>query len=382
MALRTMEPSDRRRVLVLVPLALVAISLLTVGGVKGRTVLALQASTTAPARTRVGVVDLATVVRAHPRWSEFNAISAELNRIESQLAQVPPPPPPPRTDVQRILDQEVARLRGEFTKEIDFLRQESARRFSAFATTVREEQQAKFEAMRTQLEAEARTAIGAKHEELQAQLRRAEQEIMDEYAYPILNLRLRVEVAGLSSDQEGRAILRQIQALQEEREERIRAKTEEFDKALREFQKAKEDEVNVRLDALRDSLYKEAQARLADKQAELQAEFTRSTAEKEQQFRRRLDRRRAELIAVAEAQVRSQQQAYLKGLDGRAGRLRDELAALQDQRARLEASVLADVKVTVAAIAQEQKLDVVLTRYVANISGINITSALVQRLKR
>lgn len=364
---------------------LVVAPLLIAGGLKVRLGVSPQASSAAPARMRIGVVDLDAVVRAHPRWSEFDALNRRISTLEgqlAQLAQVPAPPPPPRAEIQRALDQEAAHLKAAFEKEIEFLRQESHRQFDAFSAIVREEQEAKFAATRKELEAGGRAAIEAKQKELEAQLRSVEQEIMKEYTYPLLNLRLRAEVAGLSSEEEGRAVLRAVQALQEEREDRIKVKNAELDKELQEFQKAKEGEVNAQLDALKDALNKEVQDRVIAKQQELEAEFNRIAATKDQQFRKRLEQRQKVLLAAAETQLRTQQRAYLSGLGERARRLQADLSAVQEQRARLDASVLAEVKVSVAAIAQAEKLDVVLTRYVANISGVNITSAVVQRLKR
>ena len=333
-------------------------------------------------QARVAVVDLDAVLRAHPRWGELDAVARRLAKLQGQFARLSVPPSPPRADLQRVMDAEAARLRVEFEKEIGFYREEGRRRLAAFSVAVREEHQAKYEATRKQLEVDGRAAIEAKRKELESQLRTAEHEIMNEYTYPLLNLRLRAEVAGLSSDQEGRAVLREIQTLQEEREQRIRAKGEELNKVLLEFQKSREVEGNAQLDALKATLDQDGQARVLAKQQELEAEFNRVAVEKDTQFRQRLAQRQKELLAAAEAQVRVQQRAYLSSEDTRTRQLRSELNAVQEERVRLEASMLADVKVTIATIAQAKKLDVVLTRYVTNLRGENITTTVIQRLKK
>jgi hypothetical protein len=370
---------ERRPGLVFAAIAVVTGIVLGIGGIPplGR----LPRVPAAPPR-RIGVVNLETVVRAHPRWSELDAINKRIARLQGQFTTMPPVPIPPRAEIQRALDVEAARLRIEFEKELDFLRKESARTFQTFTALLREENQAKFEAARKQLEVDGLAAIDAKRKALDAQARADEQAIMDEYRYPILNLRLRAEVAGLTSEQEGRALLREIQALQEEREKRIRAKYEELDKELHTFQKAQEDEGNVKLESLRATMDNEGRERQLAKQRELEAELKRVGTERDTQFRARLTRRQKDLIDAAEAQVRAQQRAYLSGLDERTRRLRTELTAVEEERLRLEASILADVKVTVAAITQTRNLDVVLTRYLANLSGDDITAAVVQRMKR
>jgi len=363
------------------PAQLLGLGILLTAALVGAGVLPRVPAATPPG-SRIAVVDLAAVVRAHPRWAEVDALDKRISRLQTQFAKLPPPPALPRTDIQRALDEEAARLRREFEKEFDFLRQESLRRLESFRAMVRDEHQTKFDATRKQLEADGQAAIEAKRKELEAQLRAAEQAIMAEYTYPLLNLRLRAEVAGLSSEQEGRAILREIQTLQAEREERVHASDDEFDKMLMEFQKTIEVEGNAKLDALSATLEQEARERILAKGKELDDELKRTLAEKDAQFRARLTRRQKELIAAADAQVRIQQRAYLSGLDARTKQARAELAAVQAERERLDASMLADVKITVAAIAQAQKLDVVLTRYIANVGGQNITAAVIQRMKR
>lgn len=364
--------------------ALVVLAL-AVAGCRGRQPAAPAPSSPqqgTPAEPRVGVVDLSAVARAHPRWAELDTLARQAAEIEVQLGQVPPPPATLGADVQQALDVEAKQLREGFQQELDALREDARRRLDAEASAIREEDQTKFEADRKQLEAEAERQLKAKRDELHAKLVTAEQEIREEYRYPLLNLRLRAEVAGLTSEAEARQVLRELQGLQQEREDRIRAKAEEIDQAFQEFRKAKEAEVNAELKAMQDELNAEGQRRLDARRQELEAELARVAKEREQAFQERLTRRRQELLAAAEAQVRQRQDTFLQDVDARTQRLRAELAGLQQQRLRLEESILAEVKVEVAAIAQEQKLDLVLTRYIANVGGIDITADVVKKLKR
>src|SRR3972149_6358642 len=152
-----------------------------------------------PRAARVAVVGLQRAARAHPRWRELNAVIERIQRTEVELMVAPPPPPVPETDLRKALDEEAVRLRSAFTKELDALRDESRRQLDAHAADIRKEL-----------------------EEKRRQLRVVELEIMEEYRYPILNLRVRGEVAALSSEAEARAIVRQISALPTERDEQIR----------------------------------------------------------------------------------------------------------------------------------------------------------------
>ena len=357
---------------------LVVFVVVLVGGCRGRV-----RSTSAPvAETRVGVVDLQVVTRAHPRWQELDAVAQQLQDVQAQLALLPAAPAMPEADVQRALALEARQLQGELDKELAFLKQDSERRLEAFADGLRTEQAAKIDQVRQELEAEGDREILAKRDELRDQLHAAEQSIRDEYRYPLLNLRLRAEVAGLTSEEEAKQLQRQVQALQDEREQRIAAKADETQKAFVEFQKAKEDEINAKLKTAQGAVQAEAQRRLLVRQQELQEELRHTAAGLEETFRARLDRRRKELLAAAQGPVPGRQGAFAENLGERNRRLRAEMVSLQEQRVRLEDGILAEVKIEIAAIAQDRKLDVVLTRFVTNVAGIDITSDVVQKLKR
>ncbi|TMI75916.1 MAG: hypothetical protein E6H05_05325 [Bacillati bacterium ANGP1] len=357
---------------------LLALAAVLVGGCRGR----VQSTSAPVAETRVGVVDLQVVTRAHPRWQQLDAVVKQLQDVQAQLALLPPAPAMPEADVRRALDEEARRLQGELDKELAFLKQDGDRRLQAFADELRSEQVAKIQQVRRELEAQGDQEIMARRDELRAQLRAAEQQIRDEYRYPLLNLRLRAEVAGLTSEEEAKQLQQQVQALQDEREQRLAAQADETQKTFTEFQKIKEDEVNAKLKAAQDAMQVEAQRRLLTRQQQVQAELRQAAAALDETFRARLERRRKELLAAAERQPSGRQGTYVESLGERNRRLRGELVSLQEQRARLEDSILAEVKIEVAAIAQDRKLDVVLTRLVANVAGIDITTDVIQKLKR
>jgi len=338
--------------------------------------------TVVPAPPRVGRVNLEVVAQAHPRWNELNILKTRAARVEGELAVAAAPPPVPATDVQRALTEEAAKMRVSFEQELNSLREERTRSLAAYAEDLKKQQQTRFEEIRRTVEAEAEAAVVAKRDELRAALREAEQAIMEEYRYPLLNLRLRAEVAGLRSEEEGRQLLRQVQALQQEREERIKAKGDEIEQKFVAFQKETETEVNARLKTEQDALNVESTRLIDGKEQELQAELSRAAAERERAFQQRLERRRKELVEAAEATLRGQQGAFARDVDARTKRLRAELLALREQRARLEESILAEVKIEVATIAQAQQLDVVLTRALGGAGGVDISEDVIRKLKR
>jgi hypothetical protein len=348
------------------------------GGCRG----SAQSPAATAADARVGVVDLQVVSHAHPRWPDLDAVLRQLTDVEAQLAQIPVPPPVPAAEVQRLLDDEATRQRAELARELDFLRGDSQRQMETFADDLRREGEAKLAQLQHDLGAQAEETFAAKRDELRARLREEEQQIRDEYRYPLLNLRLRAEVAGLTTEEEGKQLVQQVQALQQERDARIQAKMDELEQALVAFQKETEVAVNAKLKAAQDALQGEGQQQLSARQQAAQVAFTRAAADLEKTFQTRLGRRRREIVQAAQAPPPGRQGTYTQGLAERGRRLQSELVALREQRLRLEDSILAEVKIEVAAIAQARKVDVVLTRYVSNVAGIDITADVVAKLKR
>jgi Skp family chaperone for outer membrane proteins len=368
----------RSRPSLLLRLGLVVLGMVLAGGCRGRA----QNPAATAADARIGVVDLQTVTRAHPRWQDLDAVLQQEKDVQAQLALIPQPPSVPAADVQRLLDEEAKHLRAELDKEVEFLRVSGQRQIETFAGELRHEGEAQLAQIQHDLNAQGEEALVAKRDELRAQLRAAEQQIRDEYRYPLLNLRLRAEVAGLASEEEGKQLAEQLRALQDERDARIQAKVDELQQAFLQFQKAKEEEMNAKLKAEQGALEAEGRQRLVARQQTAEAEFARAAADLEKGLQTRLERRRQEIIQGAQAPLPARQGTYTQSVVDRSRQLQSELVALQEKQQRLEDSILAEVKIEVATIAQARRLDVVLTRYISNVAGINITPDVIAKFHR
>lgn len=357
----------------------------TLAACAGRTAQRVSPSSgPAPPAGRVGIVNLEAVAHEHPRWTELDALTKRIAATETELAMAAMEPPISQADLDRLLQEEAGRLRETFERELSAMREERARALAAYTEDVTRDQEAKFQTVRAEVERRAREDLEAKRTEMRETLRAAEQEISDEYRYPLLNLRLRAEVAGLRSEEEGRQVLRQLQALAQEREERIRERNAQTEQEFQEIQKTLETEVNARLAAEHAAHVAEGQRLIRVRQQALEAEMAGEAGGREQAFRERLEARRRELIASAEATAAGQRRATARDTRTRAAQLQAELLALQEQRLRLEDAILADVKIEVAAIAQAQQVDVVVTRYIAGRGPavVELTADVIRRLRR
>jgi Skp family chaperone for outer membrane proteins len=69
-------------------------------------------------------------------------------------------------------------------------------------------------------------------------------------------------------------------------------------------------------------------------------------------------------------------------VEAQAARLRQELETMAGQRFRLEDSLLAEIRIEIAALAQDQKIDAVLTRVLASTTAVDLTQAVIARIRR
>ena len=331
---------------------------------------------------RVGVVDVDRVARAHPRWPELDALNKKLADLEVQLA-VPPQAPPLVADrLEAQLRAQAKQLEAEFQAEMASLRQRQEAALERYAASLQDEQTAKLDRLRAQVEAELKQTVEARAAELRAELRRYEAEVLDEYRFPIANLRLKAAVIGVASEEELRQLTGELERLLNERDAKVRARAELVEVILRDFEKARVAEANGRLARAQREAEREFARLVAAKRQELEAETRRLLAARRRAFEARLEAFRRRLLSLGESQLAAAQSRYAEGLREREQQLLAERQALTEQRARLEDVILSDVKIEVAALAAARGFDVVLTRYLSNLTGEDLTAAVLGRLKR
>lgn len=335
-----------------------------------------------PAIYRVGFVDLGRALRAHRRWPEMEALVKQMDAIQVRLSNPPPPPEGPVVDLGPELQAEVERLQAAYRVELSAIDGQIKQRIEAFAADLKAEQEGRLADRHKQLNAELQRVIEAKRDEMQRELDRFELATMAEYRVPLLNLRLKGDVVGVTSEEEARRLNQEAERITQERDAKVRARAQALEKALEEFQKAKTAEAEAQIKALIVSLENDANARIQAKQEEAGAEMQAAMRVREESLNRAMEERRKILVGSAGQQMKVTQEAYARRVEAQAGRLRQELETLAGQRFRLEDSLLAEIKIEVAALAQEQKIDAVLTRVLASTTAVDLTQAVIARIRR
>ncbi|MDR7483526.1 MAG: hypothetical protein QN183_04645 [Armatimonadota bacterium] len=335
-----------------------------------------------PAAPAVGVVDLQAALRAHRRWPQLEALLKKIEALEVRLATPPLPPPVPLRDVRPELQAEADRLAAGYRAELAAMEEQARQRLDAFAADVKAEQEAKLAEEHRRLNEDLRQVIEAKRDEMQRELDRFEVQTMAEYRIPLLNLRLKGDVVGIANEEEARRIAAEAERLTKERDEKIRARARTLEQQLDAFQKARTAEAEARFKELVAALEEEGRQKIEARQAEMRAELEEAVRERDRLLRQAVEERRRLLVGGTEEQIRVAQEQYAKQLRTEGARLRAELEAVHQERLRLEGTMLAEVKIEVATVAQEQKIDVVLARVVANARAVDLTQAVIARLRR
>ncbi len=364
--------------------ALLLLTALAVSGCRGIGPAARSqpASNATPGGAHIGVVDVEKVVRAHPRWPELDALTRKLADVEAQLATPPQLSPVVQARIEAQLRVQAKKLGAEFQAELTALRERQQARLARYVAQLQAEQAAKLNQLRAQIDGELKKGIDARAATLRAELRQYEAQVLGEYRFPIANLRLKVDVVGVETEEELRRITGELDRLFTERDGKVRARAELVEVVLQDFERARIAEANARLEKTQTAAEAEINRLVEAKKKELDEEARRLTGAKQRAFEARLKTFRRRLLGIGEGQLASAQSRYAEGLRQREQQLLAERQALREQRARLEDSILADVKIEVAAIAAAQGFDVVLTRFLTNVSGKDITIEVLARLKR
>lgn len=335
-----------------------------------------------PAPYTVAIVDLPALLRAHRRWPELSALHQKIETLQYRLANPPAPPPLPQPDMSGELQAEADRLMAGVREEMKALEQQARARLEDYANELKAEQEGKLAEKQRQLNTELQRVVEAKRDELQVELEKFELTTMAEYRIPLLNLRLKADVVGVTNEEEGKKLNAEAERLATERDGKIRTKAQTLGKTLEEFQKAKTADAEAQFKTLIAAAEEEGNTKIRAKEAEERAALEVAAKEREASVRNAMEERRRLLVGGTEQQSREAQERYRKQLQAEGTRLQAELQELTGQRLRLEDSVLAEIKIEIATLAQQRKVDAVLIHSVASVNAIDLTPDVITRLKR
>ncbi len=357
------------------------------------------AGAAAAAGIRVAVVDLTRAAAAHPRWPELAALDQRIAGLRAELAapqagQVAPAQidlaPQMKAEADRAVEQLRPEFRTQFEESVAALQDAARHELAAYADKVRADQQAEFETRRKALEAQITKAILDKQQEIAQDNSQFQQQALEEYRIPLLNLRLKQDTVQPADRQEADRVSAQIQALMKERDDKVAAHEKANLQTLQEFQKQQSDQYTASIADLRQQLTEDGQRLIDAKAAEIDGGLRQQIAAKQAELNTAFNTRMQDelkareqvLVAAAQAQAARSQQQAAEAARSRAQTLEAQLRASQEERARLLAAIMADLRVEAAALAQAKGWDLILTQAVATVDATDATDDLIARIKR
>jgi hypothetical protein len=352
-------------------------------------------------RPRVVVVDFDRATRAHPRWAEVDALDRRIQGLVGQLSAVTASaaaPPPPSIDLTPELraaaQQETVALAPEFQRrmgaELTDVQAAARRELDAYAAKVRADGQAEFDAKRLEIQAASRKTMDDKAAALQADSAQFQQQTLEQYRLPLLNLHLKLDAVSQSDKKESDRVAQQLQALTKERDDKIAAHDRANEDALVAFQKQQQQAYVEQLQALQADLAKRGQQLVDQKAAELtdrmhtqlSAKQAQLNAELSARMQADLHARQQALVTNAQAQMAAARSQTRRTIEVRVASLRAQISEAEAERARLLATIMADLRVEAAELAQQRGWDLVLTQAVAFPDAPDVTADLIARIRK
>jgi hypothetical protein len=358
----------------------------------------------APSQPHVVVVDLQRATQAHPRWADLQALDRRMGDLETELAVAPTVSPAdlPRIDLGPAMKAEAQRqvealrpeVRKEYADDVAAEQDAAKKELEAYAAVVRADGQAQFKAKHQALSDALTKAIQDKQAAIQADNNQFELQMFQQYRLPLLNLRLKQQTVQQTTQQQSDQLGEQIDALTKERDDKVAAHEKANAQAFEDFQKQQSEQFTAEMTAFQQQLSDNGQKLLDQKTAEINARLKQDLTAKQAELTARLNAeinarlkvRQQVLVTGAQQQMAAMidlaQQKASVAARARAQALNAQLDTLRGERARLLGSILADIRVEVAALAQDQGYDVVLTQAVANLDVVDVTDVLIARMKR
>jgi hypothetical protein len=353
------------------------------------------------------------LIRQHPRAAEIEGLRRRIAEVEI-ATRIPLPPPtlpaPPviprdtrpgvQAEIQQALKAQAEQLRATYQEELQLLEKQGAEEVKRYAEQLQAEHRDRYQKREAALRAEFETQARQRQRDAQAAIRQAEDRIAAEYRTPILNIRLRLEAAQLANREQADKLIRDYEALQQERDQKTEAFRAQKGQELQAFAKEREEASRRDLEALQRQLNQDGQRLVGEREAMVRARIKEVVDQRQAEFQRTMRDRQQKLVGTARGEftataasmkeridnyrviVKQAQERYVEEQRAQQESLQRQLRDVRQQLLRLQTVVLAELRVEVASIALEKQIDVVLVRYLTNFAGIDITDDVASRWKK
>ena len=299
-----------------------------------------QAQDTKTPPQMIGVVDMAKIMKVHPRWSQLQELNKKLNTLYAEQQQA--------NDGKNVTKTQPAADAGSLPPV------DEQGGIDAFLA---KEYTAKMAARQAELNVDLDEKIAAVHQQIANEYQSYTEQLEKEYQPQIFSLQLKIKTLQMDKDQMN-VIQQDIDRILAEKEARLKAKNQELSAQLQAAVAPYRAEMEGQLSLYAQNLEAEQAAKRAEKTAQQQQLTATLTAPDEQ---------------------------AASGLDEPSAAKPDmdsEIAVLKQQIAILQDIMVADIRDKTAKIAAEQGISTVLANVDVNISAQDITNEVIAEFKK
>ena len=280
--------------------------------------------TKAPAQPQVGIIDMNKAVKGHPKYNQFLILEKQANTIAAKVEQAALAP-------QNQSNQTMPEMPQGNTTELN----------KAFEQEYNEKMAMKQKEMNTRLAAKE----AALHKTLSEELKVYSEEVDKEFQPQIFNLQLKLKTVQLTKE-ETTSLQGELETLQ--------------------TQHAK------KMDEKQAQLVKQMEQTMAPEQAAAEEELGVYSNQLNQELSKRAAAKEAELALRSAPQATIPDTTKLVDDD-----LSNQLVMKQQEMQALQDSIIENIKDKTGKVAVDRGFEAVLTNALVNVSGVDITDAVI-----
>ncbi len=338
-------------------------------------------------REIIGVVDMAVLFESHNLQKKLDNLMEQVNNYQQiwynrqdDLGYMEEEAQKHYANVEEQIQVQMQHIYEGYQEKIEEYVEKLQKELLAVEEDTWKEASVAIQKYTEKLHKETEKAIEDFYEEITVRYGQYKDKVRQKYAHRIFNLRLQLELAFLTEDEQKR-LVEELEELLATEERLLRAKEEELQEELQDFVDKKEAEYVEAGQRYQDEKQEEAEKKLRAKQQELDRKMVEYIGLAEKEMERVMEERQKVLADQAEEMFQIREKEIEKDLADQWDSLQSKLENAYKEIELTEEQILDEIKAIVAEIAREKQIDLVLTDVRVNVSGIDITEAVLAKIK-
>lgn len=323
-------------------------------------------------RERIGVINQEKLIQAAPRFSQVEELNKQIRLITARSSLSSYQEQSPIDNLRQAMKSRILGLSSVYQKEMEDEYRRKEEEGKALIQKLNKEMEKKLYQKGGKLEERLKTLLEEKKRELAKEEEEYREKVGGEYDLKRLNFSLKLKTLRLT-DEERKDLNKRIEDTRKEQREGMRKKDEELKKIFADYKEEEEKELRMSLLHYQEELRKEAEEEIALERRKWERELKEKAKISSHQIRLE-DKGQGEVFSLARRM--REKGAYFPDEDSKM--VFATLLDLRRQRERLIESILKDIRVVGARIAEKKKLSLVLSNCQVNVSACDLTREIIK----